>query len=350
MVKAVTKVGSSVVAIIFLIYTENFYIYLLTIISATVIHNLLLSYIADRNFPFLKDKAYTRIGKTELLEIFKNVYAVFIFNFGSVTLNFTDNILISMICGTVVVGYYSNYTMIISAITTAYRAIIDAIVPSVGNLNAQTDDDKQIKVLMDLNFYHFWLISFCAISLMTLLSPFVSLWTKYTGNVGYVLPEIIPILLGINFWFCWYMHIITQFKTTKGLFWYGKYVQLLEGLINLVLSAILGHFIGLTGIVLATTISMVCIGLPPYPYFLFHYGYQKSAFPFYKVCVNNFMIFIIGYLLVRLLSLWIVQVTLVSFVYQCMLCLIVTNGIICFVYRKTPQMQALRVLLTRLRK
>lgn len=343
-IQAVTKVGSSVLSVILLYLTHNFYAYLISLILATVVQNLLISRIADKNFPFLADKDYTKISRSELKDIFKNIYAVFVFKLGNASLDSTDNILISIICGTVTVGYYSNYSLIVRAVTTVYNAILNAIMPSVGNLNAEADDDKQLKTLRGLNFINSWILSFCAISLMILLKPFIFLWTRYTGNENYVLAESISVIVGLNFWIKWYMKIIGQFKDTKGLFWYGKYFQLWEGIGNLLLSIYMGHLFGLTGIVLATTISMLVIGFLPYPYFLFRYGYHRSVFPFYLVCLKDLLLMLLGYGVVRMLSLWIVHASVLTFIFQCVLCLTVPNLIIYLVRRRSPEMQMVKEL------
>ena len=341
-VQAASKIISSVLIIVLLLITGSFYTYLFCMIGATVLHNLILSHIANKNFPFLKEKEYTKVSRAELKDILKNVYAVFVFKMGNVCLNSTDNILISTICGTVVVGYYSNYYLVVGAVRTAYNAVMNAILPSVGNLNAKEDDSKQLELFDKLNFIHSWFLSFCCVSLTVLLQPFIYLWTQRTGNADYVLPISIPILLGLNFWITWYMQIVSQFKFTKGLFGYGKYFQLWVGLVNLVLSFLLGRLWGLFGIVAATTISMITIGFIPFPYFLFHYGYQKSVLPFYFVCLKDFLLMAVGYIAVRLMSLWIVQTTVWTFIYQCVLCAIVPNLIIYLVRRKSKEMQIVK--------
>lgn len=343
-IQSATKIFSSVLAIVLLTLTESFYAYLLCLIAGTVLQNLLISRVANRNFPFLKDRSYTKVGRAELKDIFKNVYAAFVFKVGNVALDSTDNILISMICGTVVVGYYNNYTIIRTGVMSAYNAVMSALIPSVGNLNAEADEEKQLELFRELNSIHAWFLDFCCVGLMVLLQPFVYLWTQRTGNESYVLPLGISVLLGLNFWIQWYMQIVSQFKFSKGLFWYGKYFQLWEGLANLVLSVILGRMWGLFGIVIATTISMVAIGFLPFPYFLFRYGYHRSTLPFYLVCLKDFLLMMACYGAVRLLSLWIVDTTVFTFIYQLALCLVVPNLIYYLVRRRSPEMKMAKEL------
>lgn len=347
-VQAVTKLVSSSLSIILLLCTGNFYAYLLCLIFGTVLQNLLPSHIANRNFPFLKEKDYTKVDRLELKVIFKNIYGVFVFKIGDASLYSTDNILVSMICGTVVVGYLSNYNLIVRGVGTIYSAVVNAILPSVGNLNAEAGDEKQLKRFYEMNFLHAWLLTFFSVSLMVLLQPFVRLWTQHAGNAGYVLPMSIPFLLGLNFWIQCYMQIVGQYKSTKGLFWYGKYFQLLEGAANILLSILLGKLWGLFGIIVATTISMVFIGFLPYPYFMFHYGYHKSIFPFYLVAVKDFLLLITCYIAIQVMSLWIIQTTVLTLLYQGTLCVIVTNLIIYLVRRKTPEMRIAKDLAMRI--
>ncbi|MGG7157908.1 hypothetical protein [Clostridium perfringens] len=61
----------------------------------------------------------------------------------------------------------------------------------------------------------------------------------------------------INFYIVGTSELINTFKKKCGLFSQDKYIVVIEGLLNLVLSIILVKRLGLVGVFLGTTISMI---------------------------------------------------------------------------------------------
>lgn len=62
--------------------------------------------------------------------------------------NNTDNILISFFVGTVLVGYYSNYAMMIAAVISIISLIFNAVKASIGNLMAGNDCSHREKLFL----------------------------------------------------------------------------------------------------------------------------------------------------------------------------------------------------------
>lgn len=79
---------------IFLLITHNFIIYLIILIICTIGQNIALSIKADKMFPILKENNNNVLLEEEKKSIFDNVKALFVYKFGSVILNGTDNIII----------------------------------------------------------------------------------------------------------------------------------------------------------------------------------------------------------------------------------------------------------------
>lgn len=331
------KIISSIMIICVLFVTGDFILYLIINITTTLFSNLCVGYKTGKMFPWLNDKKYNKIDKKEIKGIFKNVYAVFVFNIGSSLLMSTDNMIISFFCGTAVVGFYSNYSLISGSVTTAYNTILNSILPSVGNLNTEGNDAKEIKMIDNLSMLNAWILNFGAVALMILLNPFILLWTTKSGNTGYVLGEPIAIVTGFNLWLMWYMQIIGQFKNTKGLFQYGKYIQCIEGIVNIILSIFFAKIGGLFGIIVATSISIIFVGFIPYPHFLYKYGYNKSAIDFLRKTFVNFILLWISFGISKLFVMLIPKVNIVSFIYYICICLVVPNLVFYLYYRKKEE-------------
>ena len=86
---------------------------------------------------------------------------------------------------------------------------------------------------------------------------------------------------------------VWTYKNTLGLFDYGKYLTLLTGLINIVLSIFLGQKLGLFGIFAATLISRVLTNIWYDPYAVFKYGLKRNIKEYTEKYVYYLIVLII---------------------------------------------------------
>ena len=166
----------NVVQIVFLVVTHNFIVYLILQITCTFLENFTLSVKANKMYPYIKTNNYQEISKEEKGAIFKNVKSLVMYKFGSVILNGTSNIVISKMIGVVVVGFYSNYSMIVQAVSGILSSALNGITASIGNLNATANRNVKEKTFYELLFISIWIFGFCSIAQLTLLNPFIELW------------------------------------------------------------------------------------------------------------------------------------------------------------------------------
>ena len=83
---------------------HNYTIYLLIQIMTVIAANIFNSKIADKDYPYILDKSI-KLNKEEKRDIWHNITAMLSYQIGNVLVNNTDNILISVMIGTVFVGY-----------------------------------------------------------------------------------------------------------------------------------------------------------------------------------------------------------------------------------------------------
>ena len=169
-------VFKNIVQIAFLVVTHNFIVYLILQIICTFLENLSLSIKANKMYPYIETNNYQEISKEEKGTIFKNVKSLIMYKFGSVILNGTSNIVISKMIGVVIVGFYSNYLMIVQAVSNVVGNALNGITANIGNLNATANEKVKEKTFYELFFISVWIFGFCSIALLTLLNPFIELW------------------------------------------------------------------------------------------------------------------------------------------------------------------------------
>lgn len=332
-INLVFSVLLGIVQIAILIMFKNYIFFLLSSIFFIVTQNLWQSHVANKLYPFLKEKTTEKIGKEDIKDITKNVSALFIYKIGSVITLGTDNIVIAKFIGLVAVGIYSNYILIVTSLNNVLLQIFNAITSSVGNLVVTTDDKRSEAVYKNLNFFNFWLYSLCSVCLLVLINPFIFLWI----GTKYLLDVVIIVLLVLNFYIAGMQAITASFRTAYGLFWIAKYRPLVMVIINIVASIILVQYMGIAGVVAGTILSRVLTTAWLDPYVVYKYGFKTSPKSYYKTYIYYFMTFIaasaIIYYLVSLvfinsLVMWLVTAIVVFLIY---------NLIFILIYRKTNE-------------
>lgn len=315
---------------IFLIYTHNFILYLITSIISTLINNILISRKVDKTYNYLDRKVY--LNKKEKKEIFKNVKSLFVYRIGGVILNGTDNILISIMVGTSSVGIYSNYLMLVNSVKGFVTILFRSVQASIGNLSVSEDKDKQMEIFKILDFTAFFFYGSCAVCFWSLLNEFIVLWL----GKQYVLSEVVVAIIVLNFYIPGTLEITTMFRDAVGLFNKTKYVFLLTSLINLIVSIILGSRFGLAGVLGGTIVARLLTNFIYEPYVLYNTYFKKSSTEYFikqfiQICMIVFMVIILK-LVFSLMGngfLWFIVKTIIT-----------GNFIIVFfwlAYHKTPE-------------
>lgn len=289
--------------IIILHKTNNFIIYLIVMIISTVAQNIIISYKANKIYPFLKDKKIDPLDKIDVKEIKKNTQALLYHKIGGQVVNSTDNILISKIIGIAIVGIYSNYLLVTSALNTIIAQLFSAITASVGNLGATENENKSEHVLNVLFFGNFCFISIVCAAFYSSIELLLSVMFGKQR----ILSHDVLICIVLNLYFYNIRRTVWTFRDGYGLFWYDRYKSIVESIINIIFSIILGKRIGLIGILIGTIVSTVSTCLWIEPYILYKYAFKKNPFCYFlalgKYTVSTVFICLLSKLLVMYLQL-----------------------------------------------
>lgn len=323
-VKAYTMVFTvlqQIVQIILLYITHNFILYLTVQIIFTFLTNLYGAIKAHKMYPYLSGK--DKLAKNEKKEIFSNIKSIFMYRIGGVILNNTDNILISIIIGTVYVGYYSNYYMVINAITTFTTLIFTSITASIGNLNASGNETKKYEVFTIINFCSAIVFGFISICLMILFNDFIQVWIGKEFMMN--MPIIVAIVL--NFYLVGRLNPISTYRDTLGMFRKTRYIFMITAVINIILSVILGKLIGLFGIIIATAIARIITNRWYEPLVLYKDYFKINILNYWKSNFYYVLCTIINYGITYLLINKMMVTGLGDFIGKAVLCCVI-NGIL----------------------
>ena len=200
---------------------------------------------------FLKEKSVKKVETKELSSIIKNVKALIVYKIGSILIDSTDSIFITMTVERCVVGLYSNYKMILSIFKTLGSTVNNSVVSSVGNLNAVATPKKKHSVFLEMLYLDVWFYGFTAAGLGIFLTEFINIWL----GKGFDLSVDNVIVICVLYYISNVHYPCYAYRTTAGLFVFGKYVPLVAAVINIILDIVLGKNFGLTGILLASIIA-----------------------------------------------------------------------------------------------
>ncbi len=234
-----------------LMLTHNFIAYLLSDVGVTLANNAAVAHIADRQYPFLKKK--DRLPTEERNRIFANMKHLFIGTLSGKITNSTDNILISVLVGTLQVGLYSNYSLIISNVRRILLLIPDAAAGSIGNLAVSESRERCHQVLCRMTFVLYLVTSFCSACILCMSDPFVEI----LFGREYLMDDILKLSFVVNFFYFVVREPLWRMMMVSGLFAKDKNISILGSSINLVVSIVLGLKWGILGIMLGTTCTLI---------------------------------------------------------------------------------------------
>ena len=342
-----TVLAQNVLQSIVLILTQNFILYLIVQISLVLLFNIIISRKADREYPFLKKHRDARITKTQKQELFRYVGAMMSHKVGSVVVNGTDNILITVMDSIVSTGLYSNYSLIVTSINKVVSQIFSALTASVGNLNVVGETEHKRTVFARCVFLNSWITCFCCVCLWSLFQPFVTLW----AGEDYLLDRFVVFIIVLNFYIRNMNHPAQTFKVAGGLFWNDRFRPLAEAVINLVASILLGRVMGFAGILLGTAISALATNFWIEPYVVFKHALkERGVWYFLEYAMFTVLTVALSYgtnALVCLISFG----SVLGFVVQCVVCVIVPNAVMLLLFHKKPEfIYAKELLMKKLRR
>lgn len=328
----------SILQIVTLLIFKNFFVYLSIQISFGIIQNIFVAHKVNRIFPFLKRKDPHPLSKEDLKKIKKDVYALVLYKLGAISLNSTDNILISKFVGIIAVGIYSNYLIITSSISSFLGTIFANITASIGHLNATESDERKYFMFRLINLSTFWLYSYAAICIYILIDPFIgTCWLGYS----FLLDKNTVLIICLNLYIVAMLYTPAQFRQTMGLFAQGKYRPLISAVLNIAISIVLGKYYGLAGVLWGTAITRLSTNAWYDPFLVFR-KLKISPWKYYLDYISKFALMLaVGALCSWISSLFPIK-NIFDWVVTALLLSLFINSLYIAIYRKTAEYKYLK--------
>lgn len=243
------SIAQTVVLMLILLVTRNYIVYLVAQVAFVYGANFHKSYAAQKQYPFISKKI--RLPREKTRGIFKDVFSAFLYKTANVLITATDNMLISVLVSTEMVGYYSNYNIIVAKLSGIVGTVFSSLIASLGNLIAKEKPERRYQVFQIMQSLCLILSTFCVTCVTLLEEDFIRIWLGPEFTLG---PVALAAIV-LNFFMLIALKPITSFREAAGLFRKTKFIMLWTAGVNITLSIVLGRAIGLAGILFATAIS-----------------------------------------------------------------------------------------------
>ena len=276
-ITAVFNIIMHIFQIVVLFIFKSYIAYLSMQVIIQLCQKIYTAIYIDKKYPYLKEKEVTPLENSEKKKIIGNVKALILHKLGDISVNQTDNIIISAFVNVKTVGLVSNYTLITNTVNTFVNVAFGGTIGSLGNLFATNDKSKQYKVFRTMDFVDFWIFSFSSVALFSLIQPFISLmWGEKL-----TLPILVVALFVLNNYMVGQRISVNNIKVASGIFNQDKYLALIQSAVNLLVSIIFAYKLGLVGVYIGTIVSGI---IPSFirPYIVYKNIFENSVVEYYK--------------------------------------------------------------------
>ena len=247
------QIVSTIMQFYFLYSYRSFFFYLLINVIRNVISNIIIRYRVKKTCRnFFNNKIEKKVYDNYYFKIKKYVKDVSIAKIGSYIYYGTDNLIISAFYGAVLTGLVSNYTLITNTIKNLITSFLNPIQATLGNLFSNNKLRSSYYDIMN-TYWHFILFigSLCSIEVLCLSTDFIAL--VFGGE--YILSFNTVLLLSLNLFFVIILIYPSQLFVIFRLYQYDKIIIIISACMNIIISIVLGKFIGVDGVFIGTLIT-----------------------------------------------------------------------------------------------
>ena len=289
----ITLTSKSILQMIFAICYGSFYLFIAVELISGIINSIILNWKINKTYPWLKSEI--KLGKQLLKkypEITKYTKQLLAHKIGGLVQFQLTPVLIYSFVSLPMVTLYTNYTILTQKIESLVSATFNSTGAAVGNLIAEGNKTKIMKVFKELLAIRTFVAPIIAACIYTFSSQFIEVWLGAEFILGKNIVAIIAILTALNIT----RGVIDQFIHGCGIF-ADIWAPYAESII-MVIFAIAGGFLwGLPGVLLGPLVSIIAIIFIWKPYYLFSRGFKLPILRYWELFITNILTSIVSFIL-----------------------------------------------------
>lgn len=287
----ITTTCKVILQMILAIYFGSFYIYLAIELIGGIINASILNWKINQTYPWLKSEI--KQGKQVLKkypEIIKYTKQIFAHKVGGLVQFQLTPFLIYSFVSLPMVALYTNYTILTQKLEGLISGVINSTGAAIGNLIAEGDKDKILKVFRELLAIRFFFASIVVACIYTFASKFIGVWLGEEYILHDYTVAIIAILSGLGI----ARGVLDQFCYGCGLF-ADVWAPYAESIIMATIAIIGGYLYGLPGVLCGPLASIIAIIYIWKPYYLFSRGFKLSVLNYWNLFAINISATVIAF-------------------------------------------------------
>lgn len=341
----ISLVFTRAIQIVLLLLFHNYYLYAIVLPVGSVVNNILVQIYSKKYFP--NSRPDGSVGPKTKFELNQQVKAIFVNRLSDVARNSFDNIVLSSCLGLVAVASYDNYYYIYSAIIGFMGIIVHGVKASIGNSLVVESLEKNKNDLDLFTFLFMWVAGWCTVCLVVLYQPFMDIWMHKRKEL--ILPLYDMILFCIYFYTMSMTYSKNAFLEARGLFKECQKWYVGEAAFNLLLNILLGSKFGITGILIATIITIVFFNFYGGSKVMFHYYFGKGITKYF----GSHALYALVSLLVALITFYVSlliknESAIISFINKILVCLTLPNFLYILFYHKTAEYTKMKIMIRKI--
>ena len=286
---SIALIIEGILQLVLLYLYKSFELYLICKIISACIEWLLTNIYFKKNHKQALDMT-AKLDQGTKTEVMQKTKAMFMHKIGILLVNTSDSIIISAFISVVILGKYSNYTTIVTAMNGVLALVFTPLTSIIGHLCVRDDNNLKLKY-----FNFFYGINFI-IGIVFYLGYYAIIDDVITICFGpnLELTKDISIVITINYFIQFMRQSVLTFRDATGTFYNDRYKPLIEGTFNIILSISLVYVCGITGVIIATIITNLLICHTVEPYVLFKDGLEMNPKKYYLENYISIVVFLIS--------------------------------------------------------
>lgn len=299
-ISSVGQLLQQALQIIVLFETQSFVWYLFCRVVAALVQWIITDLVTSKRYASILTHPSIQVDNSTKQDILKNVKAMFMHRIGGVMVNTIDSIIISSFIGVVILGKYSNYTTIMTAMTGVLTLFFTPLTSTIGHIFVESKE----KAKQYFDFFYGLNFTLGCVFFLGYYSVIDSLIFLLFGS-NLALSKSISFVITVNYFIQYMRQSVLTFRDATGTFYYDRWKPIAEGLCNLALSILcvtvfqktVGDDFAVVGVIVATIATNIFICHIVEPYVLFKHAFDMSPSRYYQKNYGSIVVFV-GLLLV----------------------------------------------------
>ena len=288
-ITSVAQIVQYVLQIVVVILTRSFEAFLVCYVICALLQWIMTEIYARKKYmPVLKGSG--SVSADTKKSIVRNVKGMFMHKAGSALVNASDSIIISAFIGSEILGKYSNYTIIMTNMTSVITLFFTPLTAIIGHLCVRDDREEIQRYFNFFYAFNFMLAVVFFLGYYGIIDNLVTIFFEDPADPqGLVMDKSVSIIVTINYLLQFMRQATLLFRDATGTFYYDRWKPVIEGVLNVALSIGFAYLFGrafgeeyeLIGIIAATIVTNLAICHTVEPFVLFKYALHASAKKFF---------------------------------------------------------------------